>query len=292
MTFEAKLFIQGVGCYVPHEDDKKMLVLFPDQEHADSGDLTELGHEICNHYAVVQLDSRSLGIGGPSLWVTMDVQKHWVGVEAVGAGGMTNIVSQLSPHLPAMAGALGAAGHANHSPLRTDVLPGKGGVAKRLKGGLFLQQGIVGAANGYQSDLEFRWSDGADLDTDYKMQDASGALEVRFGSVTSFSLHLRPFGKQVNPPIPLQPVENKLEIWVRHFCDLNPPEPPTVQLTPEPDADFMLTYALRPSVRALLNATGDKVPIPHVNALLTGGKPRQCMGVLETTSTFDNPFDN
>jgi hypothetical protein len=289
VTFEAKLFIQGVGCYVPHENDEEMLVLFPEQRHADVKKLEKLGHTICKHYAVVQLESRSLGIPGPTRWTTLDVDKCWIGVDPGGASGMSGVNAELLRNLPAMVEALGAADHGKHSPFRADVLPGKGGVAKRLKGGLYLRQGDIKPVSGYQSALDFRWSDGSLLPGTYKPT-ASGVLEVDFGPVDSFALRLRPFGGAPSS-IPLEPGENGwLEVWVRHFCDLDEPKPPTRQATEAPDGDYLLTYALRKNLTALLSATQNKAPIPYSKSFLDGGKPRQCMGELEAPTDFNDPF--
>lgn len=136
MTFEAKLFIQGVGCYVAHEHDK-LLVLFPDQEQADVGGLPKPGgQELCDHYTVVQMNARSLDPSHPELWLTLDVHKHWIGFQAAGnPTSMNGVESKLDQFLPGIKTILAQAEFPQFAALRSNVLPGAGFVARSTQKG-------------------------------------------------------------------------------------------------------------------------------------------------------------
>lgn len=291
MTFHARLFIQGVGSYVPHEDDDKLLVLFPNNDHTDVQQLPRpRDQEICDHYAAAQMEARSLVPDGPDVWLSLDVEEHWIGFEAGGnPKPMSDVRGRLEPFLPQMGEVLGRAGHPQFAALRHDVLPAAGAVAKRLKGGLFLDTGEVKSFEPYQSNVEFVWSDGTHLPQPYRLT-ATNVVEVDLGEVSDLRLKLRRSSHTPTTLTQLHPVDGELRVWIRHFCDpARPVDRPGKGSAGEMDADFALSYALRHSLQGLLQATGNMVPIPRTYGV-PAGKPRQCMGELEAATTFSSPF--
>jgi hypothetical protein len=114
--------------------------------------------------------------------------------------------------------------------------------------------------------------------------------------VGRFALKLVPFGA---PPaelsvLPLHPIGDTLDVWVRHFCDLDEPDPD--RDLPEPgdvDADFVLNYALREDLQALLDQGGPlevpRIPDNWRRGGDVAGKPHQCMGSLSNALSFSAP---
>lgn len=301
MAFPAKLFIQGVGSYVPHEDDKHLLVLFPDQAHDDVGKLPRPpGQKICDHYAVVQMDAQHFGPADPGLWLSLDVAKYWIGIAAPGSDVMNDVDRQLGTCLPPLKDVLAKVRLQAFAGLNPQVFPGaQDAELDRLKAGLFLDRGAVKPATYYKSNIEFAWSNGSDLGGNgYPMDDATSVVEVELGQVSELNLRLRPFGQSELSPIPLRPVDGKVEIWIRHFCDPTKPDPQTHDPRPGSlDADFALVYALREDVDGLVQGGKRRLPLPRVRRSASearrgprGGKPRQCMGDLEVATAFPSPF--
>ena len=83
MSFEARVYIQGVGVYFPRENGE-LHVLFPDQEKAAERKIHEhKGIPVCRHHAVVQFDTSYLAAPDPTVpWTTLDISGLWVSLSA------------------------------------------------------------------------------------------------------------------------------------------------------------------------------------------------------------------
>jgi hypothetical protein len=300
MSFEARLYIQGTGVYVPHTGGKKMLVLFPSQEQANKRGLRDIhGNPICRHHAVVQVSARCLGdLSGlpaelPDPWTTLDVSGLWVGFKADGADG-----NEVPPFR--MAGNNGVPG----IPYLPDVLrdfkmpvgpdldqrawPGNGGSAAELLAAcLFLDAGVLSPYAEYEG--LFRFNGQAD-------QRISSVLKLELGRVDSFSLRFRAFDSSKVIDLPLDCPWNELEVWVRHFCDLSRSDPDQeLPEAGEADVDFALNYALLQDLDKLLDSLKrheiPEIPVPRVSTSWVHGgpiglEPRKCNGVSVASQNF------
>ena len=295
MPFEARIFVHGVANFVPHTDGTKLLALFPDQRYAmERGIQAPAGGKICKHYMVVQMDARVLDPRlPPKLWLTLDVAKHWIGFESDHAQAM-NLGDGGIDGLTPLDAVLDEAGLASSAALDRRALPGPQFDPRLLSGGFFAHAGLVGPSAEYQGPFEMRtraggWEPPRIL---------SSVMRVEPGPVGRFALKLLPFGA---PPedvarIDLHPLGDTLDVWVRHFCDLDRPDPD--RDVPEPgdlDADFVLNYALREDLQALLERGGGRLEVPRVSRNWrrggdVAGKPRQCMGALSAAESFPSPM--
>jgi len=296
MAFQVRIYIQGVANFIPHSDGKSLLVLFPDQEEAlRRGMKTPGDRELCRHYAVVQMDSRSFDPSLPRLWLTLDVEKNWVGFKSD-----SNVLMELSDDTPisgllSLEEILEAVQLGAFSELDKRALPGPSLDSSLLKGGLFLDAGVLGAESKYQGAFAFRTVGGGSLGLSRNM---SSVIRVELGDVTDLVLTLRPFAGGEPSSIPLRPIGDELDVWVRHFCDLREPDPEReVPKVGELDDDFVLNYALRQGLAELVTGDNGKLlPVPEVPASWIkggpiGGDPHQCMPSGQAARSFDNPFE-
>lgn len=294
MPFEARIFVHGVANFVPHTDGTKLLALFPDQEYAmERGIEAPQGGEICKHYMVVQMDARLLDPRlPPNLWLTLDVAKHWIGFESNSQQSMMLKDGQIDG-LTQIETLLGGAGTAS-SALDQKALPGPGFDPRLLSAGFFADKGAVGPSGEYQGPFELSSGAGNGWGEPRRL---SSVIRLELGEVGRFALKLLPFGA---PPekvsrIVLHPLSDTLDVWVRHFCDLEKPDPD--RNPPEPgdlDADFVLNYALRADLAGLLEAGKGRLRVPRVSSNWkrggdVAGKPRQCMGALSSAMSFATP---
>jgi hypothetical protein len=299
MSFEARLYIQGVSVYVPHPERPEVLVLFPDQERANQRGLRDLkGEKICHHQAAVQFSSRYLENAAtsrlPDAWTTMDISGMWVGfsTDSTVAPRLTRDDGRVAgvPYLPEALSlikqpALSAA------PLDSSLAPqaytGQTTEAQFLKAGLLLDAGILSPYAEYEGLFRFA---GTREDRKY-----SSVLKLELGPVNHFTLRFRPFGSEEIFQLPLTPPWDELEVWVRHFCDLEKPDPNRILPEPgEADVDFALNYALLRDLEAVLQACGNVLPIPHISTSWARGgpiglEPRKCMGSGSQSLQFQRP---
>lgn len=294
LSFETRIFLHGVASYVPHEDLDKLLVLFPDQDHAvERGIRAPEGGEICRHYMVVQMDARALDPSlPPNLWLTLDVAKHWIGVSSDSGVSM-----DLKQGIDGLADVhtLSGAGLGSSSSLDRRALPGSTFEPRLLAAGFFADTGAVSPSGQYQGPFQIGSVSGQGWGEDRTL---SSVIRVELDKVGRFALNLRPFGSHKGPvsTIELHPVDGKLDVWIRHFCDLEKPNPNRHEPEPEKlDADFVLNYALRADLERLLKRGADRLPVPRVSSNWRrgghiAGKPRQCMGYLESATYFLNPM--
>lgn len=294
MPFTARILIQGAATYVPHENLDKLLVLFPDQEHAIARGVEEPGGtEMCRHLAVVQLDARALDPGLPEgLWLSLDVAKHWVGFESDSEEAM-NLEDGKIEGLAPVETILEKVGLSAYAALDARALPGPKMDPDLLKAGVFLNAGKVGPLGAYQG--TFNWWSTAE-GTAAEEIELSSVIRVELGDVSSLRLKLRPFGGDALKPIDLHSPGLELDVWVRHFCDLERPDPnKRIPTGGEPDPDFVLNYALRKDLEALLAAGKDRLPIPVIpknwqEGSNIGGDPRQCTPSLNSEADFVQPL--
>jgi hypothetical protein len=294
-TFETRVFLHGVGSYVPHEDGNKLLVLFPDQDHAmERGIQAPEGGEICRHHMVVQMDARALDPSlPPNLWLTLDVAKHWIGFSS-DSEELMNLEEGRIDGLADIETLLAGAGGGAPSGLDPRALPGAAFDSRLLAAGFYASQGAVGPSGEYQGPFQVG-SAGQGWGEDRTL---SSVIRVELGEIHQFSLKLRPFSPASAPvsAIPLHPVAGELEVWIRHFCDLEKPDPQLHEPDPgELDADFVLNYALLEDLESLLENGPDRLPVPRVSSswergVTSAGKPRQCMGYLDAARSFSDPM--
>lgn len=292
MAFNARLYIQGVVNYVPHTDGNALLGLMPDQQYAASRGIVDFaGEEICRHYCVVQCAGDDIAASLPPNWLTVDASRHWIGVatdssplELPDGGGIEGVVS--------MKDVLDEVGLSEYGGLNTAVLPSNGGTdTEPLKAGLYLNQGAVSADEAWTGRFTFyRDTENAtDLTADY-----TNVVKVDFGAVDNFRLRLKPFDGGAPVHLDFAPQYDELDVWIRHFCELDKPDPDGYRPEPDdPDADFALAYALRDNLTGLLNASA-RLPYPRVwgswaEGNPIGGRPNRCMPVGERAAAFIDP---
>ena len=302
MSFEARLYIQGVGVYVPHAKNRELLVLFPNQERAHQrGLLDPDGKPFCRHYAAVQFDARyltngngaSLAAGLPAPWTTIDITGSWVGfrTEAQQSVEFTLPTDGVVPGVPRLSELLEPLSQVDAS-LDPQAWPGQGAstaMADLLAAGLFVDAGVLSPYSEYEG--LFRM--GASHE-DYRY---ASVLKVELGQVDSFALRFRRFDSQEVRELPLRSPWDELEVWIRHFCDLSRPDPDhDLPEAGEADVDFALNYALLAQLDNLLEELGlANLPVPAVSpSWVRGGpiglEPRKCMGGSSAPYQFNRPF--
>lgn len=295
MPFTARILIQGAATYVPHEDLDRLLVLFPDQEHAIARGVEEPGGtEMCRHFALVQMDARALDPALPEgLWLSLDVAKHWVGFQSDSQVEMKLPDGKIDGLAP-VEEMLENLGLSEYAALDERALPGPGMDPDLLKAGVFLQAGQVGPLGAYEG-LFHLWSNAAGIQTEKEIS-LSSVIRVELGEVSALQLKLRPFGGDALPPIELLPPGIELDVWVRHFCDVDRPDPKKgVPSGSDLDPDFVLNYALRKDLEGLLAVAKDRLPVPAVPenwepGTNIGGDPRQCTPSQNTKVSYVDPI--
>jgi hypothetical protein len=297
MVFETRIYIQGVGIYVPHSERAELLVLFPDSEVATKNGVRDSdGHPICKHHAVVQFDACDLAGNRPpehfpEIWTTLDVSGCWVGFSTdtnppfklAGGNGVPGV-----PHLPSLL----SAAEVNHSAAFDQRTWPHQQEAKLLRAGLHLNSGILSPYAQYEGLFRFGTRRSAAAD-----QRLASVLKLELGSVEEFALLFRPFGS-ASPPheVRFDPRHDELEIWVRHFCDLAKPDlDAQLPLPDEADVDFALNYALLDQLQGLLSKLDSRLPVPSVSPSWIGGghiglEPRKCNGSGTGSYSYRSPF--
>jgi len=299
MTFKARVFIQGAGCYVPHVDRDKLLVLFPRHDHDRVGDLA-VPHtgDVCDHDFVVQFDASCLKPDlPPNLWLSLDVTDRWVGFDSDSRKRM-NLPNGTVPGLFVMQEILSDVGLGDHAALNEDLLPGRSPDAGLLSGGFYADRGQVGVDLRFQGDFRLQKRAGGPIPR--PRATVGSVVEIDLGEVSTFELKLANLDGSACETVPLQPISRdsgSLDIWVRHYCDLSPPDPDSGRMEPgDRDVDFVLAYLLRRDLSVLLQRDNlDRLPVPVVAERergdeREGGDPRRCMGPLEEPLAFSSPF--
>ena len=277
IPFDAKIYVQGAGNWIPHTDGSKALVLFPDSDVAN--DELQLktalhGEPLCPHHAVVQCDSQRLGLPVAGAWTTLDVAGHWLRFEAEGAEPLE--VGDLAglPELDAVLASVGK----TFSPWD--------GSTQRARAGLILHQGVVEPDSEYLE--EYAFSTGANPITGH----FSNVHRIELGLVTSLSLRLRQFGTEKDQILEFTPPPSngaeprELAIWMRHFCKLDKPvSPPPPKVGPALDPDFTLNWAFQaePIIR-------DAAQLPFPLAPDSGSETKRCIGAQAPPLAFLDPF--
>jgi hypothetical protein len=283
MPFEARVYIQGVGVYVPQENGE-LHVLFPNQEKAAERKLHEhKGIPVCRHHAVVQFDTRSLASGphpGPTIpWTTLDITGLWVRLSAEPTPVKTRLTENGRvpgvPHLPDILKDLDPSLDQNAKPVFSSE-------AEWLRAGLELKAGILSPYAEYEGLFDF---DVAQVSRRPKDRRYSSVLKLELGEVESFALTFRPFGSQKESTLHLSTPWDELDVWIRHFCDLERPDPDLdLPSAGEDDTDFVLNYAFLNNLDAVLKACDNVLPVPRVaSSWARGGhiglESRKCMAV-------------
>lgn len=279
IPFNAKIYVQGVGNWMPHADGTKALVLFPDSDIAN--DELQLrtalhGGPLCPHHAVIQCDSQHLGLPIADAWTTLDVAGHWLRFEAEGAAPL--VAGDLAG-LPKLEAVLASVGKTfSPLPLLQSV--------QRARAGLVLHQGVVEPDADYLE--EYTFTVGAKPVTGH----FSNVHRLELGLVTGLSLRLRQFGTQedrildFSPPPSNDGKPGELVVWMRHFCKLDKPQsPPPPKVGPALDPDFTLNWTFQAQ-----EIIADAAQLPFPLAPDSGGSTRRCMGAQTPSLTFPDPF--
>jgi hypothetical protein len=306
MPFEARVFIQGVANLIPHQDGTSLVALFPDQSLYDRVRTPgqSAPEEICRHYPMVQLDSRHLTgagrIGEPGLheigapWTTIHLDREWVGFEVEGNTQRMNLGNGI-PGVPSIEQLLVRAGLGGYTSLEPSVLPTPGDPDPSpdlLAGGLYLEHGVVSPASDFTGSVRFQsltklsTSEGRARPTESERSEQRTAetrendqevygntLKVELGMVEQLTLKLRRFDEEDVRKIQLHPVGDTLDVWVRYFCEVDPPTPKCPDATDDAgDEDFLLNYLLRADARGLFREAA-RLTIPRLTTSWLHGRP-------------------
>jgi hypothetical protein len=284
MPFEATIFIQGVGIYVPNTEKTSLLVLFPNDRRAtESGLRGSDDKQLCRHHAVIQFNARNLSDDAPDVSLTHFVEGHWIGFETTAplpplemqsddAGPVG--VALLDPFLDRMGW--------KNATIWDDAL-----ATDSLNAGFYAHGGWLGPDSEYEGLWEIPGG----------QVRLSGVMKLELGDVEDFSLLLRPFGSDDTKRWPLRPVGDVLDVWVRHYCDVG--KHPSAEAGPlranEEDIDFTLNYALVDGVQKRLKAFKGRLPVPRVDpswmqGSKEGGDPRKCSASRVRPRRINSPF--
>lgn len=291
MSFEARVFIQGTGQYVPHENNDQLIALFPNSDRAEAEGVLDIeGNPICRHHAVLQFSSKDLAPGMPDMWTTIDVEGHWIGVDS--DSDIKMALGKGIPGIPAIDDLLNRDGLSQFIGLEVTSLPFGGGSAQRLRAGLYVDRGVISPHSPYMGKFDVFGGFGKQLVS----EEFSSVLKLELGEVNTFAFRLRRFGSKEVTSIALNPTGGHLDVWVRHFCDLRKPDPKRETPDPEaPDLDFALNYSLQKDLFGLIAERGNRLPVPKVWKSWSaggpiGGDPRMCMGTQGPSQAFRSPF--
>lgn len=265
MPFEARIFIQGTGVYVPHEDRQRVLVLFPNwQRTHDLGlrDPTDPTRPICRHHAVVQLDARNLSPSAAEAWLTYFCQGRWIGVES---DSQVEMQVAMRPNdqgilgMPQIEEVATRAGLQLGEAVQQDLLDGTGDPAELLATGLYLDRGALSPSSEYQGAWRFTHRNRRIEVEDYY----ASVMKLELGTVNRFALRFRSFDSGGEETLELHPIGDELDVWIRHYCKVEErpkAEDETCELA-NPDVDFALNFALASQFEQILSELPVPVPI-------------------------------
>lgn len=292
MIFEARIFVQGVGNYQLQGESNGeadgLVVLFPKQAVATARGLKDSNDkELCEHEARVQAHIRN-GATGPRVKFDTSFQDCEI---------RFNVQYPESRPYPRFRYERTGNGRGIYGlPLLQDFitearwqgarLPSSP-AAEDLTGRLHLDFGALSPHSDYIGSWEVPGS--------REKQLFSSVMKVELGRVRGLELHLTPLdsnqpgpeGERPSPPtaggsgqtkISLQPLGDTLDVWVRHYCDMDwPPKPAPDKIEAgKTDLDFVLNYALLPNLKSRLDglrAEGRTLPVPRVDRSWIRGGP-------------------
>lgn len=297
MSFEARVYVQGAAFYVPHTDLDQLVALFPSAASPEIIRDPE-GNEICEHHAVVQCRGSLLGL--PDLWTTIDISNLWVGVSSHGAPAMELEPDGSVPLLPAIDSVLGPDDLGDFSSINPKALPGDEFDPNLLRAGTFFDVGRFFGDARFRTLCEVRGGESGQPVGELGM--VSNTTIVALGEVESLGLKLRDLRGGEESTLDVRPPEEegeRVEIWIRHFCDLAEPDPSGHRVREENrlDGDFALTYTLLERAEELLQQRETyKLPVPQVEANWAlgdnlAGRPNQCAGPLGSPANFSRPLE-
>lgn len=279
MPFRARIFIQGVGVYVPSPDHKKLEVLFPDssQPHLGEGEkLTDSkGEPFRKHKAVMQYSARNQDPKAKDEWLSFSVRGHRLRVESNSkkqltfAGGGETLLG-----LPILDDCLVAADLPNVKAVDPALV--KTATAAQLE----LTAGVVGPDSEYLG--VWQWVDHHNFSGLVRYAEYASVMRVELGEVSELTLVLEPMdGHTPAQRVKLGPAAGFCDVWVRHDCNVERrPEPDQSSIRAgDPDLDFLLNFALTSDPGKVRRA---KLPIPSVHTSWKagspiGGDPQKCM---------------
>ena len=288
MTFEARIFIQGVANYVPSSDGRKLEVLFPDQEKAGLKDKKVGDKKLCDHHAVVEMDARQLEKPSKRPWESIAIEGRHITVETDSKISM-RLRGDCVPGVPFLPKLLRAIGIEQPPGMpRPDQVD-----RALLAGSVLLEHGEISPDSRFEGEFVFPdrrnpsdkrtpWSELEELRGTF-----SNVIKVELGEVSYLNLVLAPRAgdnKTTRLEHRLRPIGDEVDVWIRHFCDVGR-EPRYEELRPSAeradDVDFLLNYALLEGLN--LGDVEDRVPIPRIPESWSrggtiGGNCVECMG--------------
>ena len=283
MAFTARLYIQGVGVTRFSDDGLSLDSYFPTNLAAREFDLIDAAgiprvagaftgeppQPICEHFAFIQFSARNLDPDNHDVWLTAMLDKERVDVEAVGADSLSfdrDGVEDVANLSRVLAGLV-----PNPRQLREGLIPDprkpREDFVDRRRELLNAEVHVpYGTARGY---LPRRWDVGTSVNV--RM---SGAVQIMLGQVDELALRITSFEaaegalatSRVLRFVP-KPPANDCDIWIRHFCRLDRPDPnPAFERKEQGDTDpdFVLNYALLEEVRHLTLKQKRMLPIPVI----------------------------
>lgn len=301
MPFEARVYIQGVGVYVPHANGRELVVLFPSSAKANAAKHRDAnGDEFREHRAVVQyrhyFRDRKASL---EQWVTHRIDNCWISFAAKNAKSfelsqnfqrLPNLDTILKSTLPA-GGNLG------------QVLPKRKGIESKLAAGVYMDAGILSPAEEFESKFDFaeafEWGQArVNRGDSARGLELSNVMKIELGKVDLFSLCRQPWDEEEKPDSILFDNQfDELEVWIRHFDNTEPPDPnaPCPEMKGEgsrkkksifPDLDFALNYWVLEEFSKL-----SRFPVPEAVKSWSKGGPvggcaRQCLPCKFRTVDF------
>ena len=295
MSFKARIFIQGVGVYVPHGDPPtKLEVLFPDSSQPHLAEAERLkdaeGQFFGQHWAVVQFSQRNLTPKADDHWLTTELSGYRLRIESnpkpplTFAGGKNRLIG-----LPVLEDHLEAVHLSDVLPVDPNLQPAAT-IAK-----LEVVSGIVGPDLEYLGNWE--WDDVRDGKPVETSGEFTSVMRVELGVVNKLVLNFEPLaGNPPLNPIVLQGAAGVCDVWVRHDCNPNAkpvdpaspgckfadrpgPQPSTVS-PGDADVDFPLNFALSSDPTKVRQTTLPRLRVHKSwqGGSPIGGWPQQCMG--------------
>ena len=311
MTFEARVYIQGVAGYLPHTDREEILVLMPRQSRAyKAGIRNRRGKEFCDHKAFVQY---LVEPGRMKDWKTKSIAGKWVGFKSD-----TEITPQLLQKkdrsiqgVPDLSEVLRLAGLTASDSIEIDpAVIADPANDRRLIAGAVLDSGILSPAASFEGRYELdrkrdRERDRRPTGDTWNKDLYSNTILIELGQISTFTLELTDFATRETEKLPLRPPDHhdEMQVWIRHFCDRSDPRIPNRDLdvdldleeSDRDDEDFALNYALLKGLADLLQESRSQLPYPRLETSWQRGDPiglrnRKCAPAKLQELSYDNPL--
>lgn len=297
MSFEARIFIQGVANYVPYQEEGnlKLDVLFPDQEKAGLGDEEVRGRKIRLHSAVIEMDSRQFQKNEDE---RRTQKKAWASIPIDGRTITLDVTFYTDPgqgmrfepsdeagsaadgfQVPGIPSLRRLWEYFGFEGLPADLTYASVDPSK-LAGALRLEHGTLSPDSRGEGELVFRSRVGEE-DVTVSGGVFTNLIKVELGCVESLALILS--SPKYQTKLDVHPVGDQADVWIRHFCDVRK-EPTFDQDVPcadiEEDVDFVLNYIL---YEDLFEGVQERLPIPEIPKGWIAGSPiggacAQCCG--------------